>query len=70
MGYSMRTDRYRFTRWQKRADPEDIVAYELYDLENDPQGLVNIAERPESGVVIRELMHLMTASGIGDKRLP
>lgn len=70
MGYSMRTDRYRFTRWQKRADPEKIVAYELYDLENDPQGLVNIAERPESGVVIRELMHLMTASGIGEKRLP
>ena len=48
MGYSMRTDKYRFTSWQKYEDPNDVVAVELYDhssgnktatknLANDPQ---------------------------------
>lgn len=70
MGYSMRTDRYRFTKWQKRDRPDEIVAYELYDLQHDPQGLVNIAGHPESAAAIRELMHLMTTSGIGDRPVP
>ena len=48
MGYSMRTDKYRFTSWQKYENPNEVVAVELYDhssgnkttnrnLANDPQ---------------------------------
>lgn len=43
MGYSMRTERYRFTRWQLCSDPQRVVALELYDHANDPQENVNIA---------------------------
>lgn len=31
MGYSLRTENYRFTRWQKYENPEEVVAIELYD---------------------------------------
>ena len=31
MGYSIRTGNYRFTRWQKYENPDEIVAMELYD---------------------------------------
>ena len=53
MGYSMRTDRYRYTEWQKKGS--DPVAVELYDYRTDPQGNVNIAGLPESRGVVKEL---------------
>lgn len=43
MGYTMRTDRYRYTRWVERKQPEKIVAVELYDHETDPGETTNIA---------------------------
>ncbi len=43
MGYSLRTDRYRYTKWQK-ADGS-VVATELYDLEKDPHSTVNVAAK-------------------------
>lgn len=43
MGYSMRTDRYRFTRWVDRYEPTKVEAVELYDHATDPQENVNIA---------------------------
>ncbi len=42
MGYSMRTDRYRYTEWQHRKTGE-VGATELYDHEADPQENVNLA---------------------------
>jgi len=42
MGYSMRTDRYRYTEWQHRKTG-DVVASELYDHRQDPQENVNLA---------------------------
>lgn len=44
MGRSMRTDRWRLTRW---AEGNKTVATELYDLKNDPAGNVNLAGREE-----------------------
>jgi iduronate 2-sulfatase len=41
MGYSMRTDRYRFTEWQ--VPGTDFRAYELYDHHSDPEENVNLA---------------------------
>lgn len=70
MGYSMRTDRYRFTKWRKKAQPDSIVAYELYDLRNDPQGRVNIAPDAGSSEIIKELSRLMSDAGIGNDIVP
>ncbi len=47
MGYSMRTDRYRYTEWLPR-DGGEPVAVELYDHQVDPQENVNVVGRPEN----------------------
>ncbi|MCU0913490.1 MAG: sulfatase [Planctomycetes bacterium] len=59
MGYSMRTDRYRFTRWLDRNGAE--VAHELYDHQDDPQENANVAERPENKAVVGALTQQMQA---------
>ena len=59
MGYSMRTDRYRLTRWLNRDGSE--AARELYDHQNDPQEDVNIADRPENQALVEELTKQMQA---------
>jgi uncharacterized sulfatase len=43
MGYSVRTERYRYTIWNGGTDGE-----ELYDYENDPRELRNLANDPSS----------------------
>ncbi len=55
MGYSMRTDRYRFTVWVGRADHSQIDAVELYDHQTDPQENVNIAAKPENSALVERL---------------
>lgn len=40
MGYSMRTDRYRYTRWVHRKD-STVVAEEIYDYQIDPEETTN-----------------------------
>jgi iduronate 2-sulfatase len=59
MGYSMRTDRYRLTRWLNRDGSE--MARELYDHQNDPQENVNVAGRPENKALVEELTRQMQA---------
>ncbi len=54
MGYSMRTDRYRYTEWRQR---EEVVGRELYDYQEDPQGNVNVAERTEQAKRVEALQH-------------
>lgn len=53
MGYSMRTDRYRFTRWMNREGEE--IARELYDHQSDPQENVNLADRSDTAQRVAEL---------------
>ena len=53
MGYTMRTDRHRYTEWTKAGS--DPVGVELYDYEKDPQGNVNIAGLPENKELVAEL---------------
>lgn len=55
MGYSMRTDRYRFTAWMHRRDHSKIEAFELYDHRNDPQENTNLADRPENKSLVEQL---------------
>jgi len=56
MGYSMRTDRYRFTIWvdTRNLDTEP-VALELYDHNHDPDENINIAGRPENAKLIKKM---------------
>lgn len=56
MGYSMRTDRYRFTVWVDRKDQTKIEAVELYDQQTDPQENTNIAQHPAQAKVVEQLM--------------
>ena len=48
MGYSVRTDRWRYTRWQQgpQEAPTDVRARELYDLSDGPVATVNLAGQP------------------------
>ena len=55
MGYSMRTDRYRFTQWGNRKDSSKVDAIELYDHQNDPQENTNIANDPASAALVKQL---------------
>ena len=57
MGYSLRTDRYRFTEW--RARNTDFVEYELYDHKVDPDENTNVAGRPEHAELVRRLAKLL-----------
>jgi len=55
MGYSMRTDRYRFTRWVDKKDHSKVDAVELYDHQTDPMEMVNIANDPKNAKLVAEL---------------
>ncbi|MBN2329176.1 MAG: sulfatase [Candidatus Omnitrophica bacterium] len=61
MGYSMRTDRYRYTEWI-RKDVDEPAGVELYDHALDPQENVNIAGRPEEKERILQLGKMLHAS--------
>jgi arylsulfatase A-like enzyme len=56
MGYSMRTDRYRFTVWVDRDDHSKVDAVELYDHEADPLENVNVATAPANATLVKRLM--------------
>ena len=45
MGYSMRTENYRFIVWKDYTDPQaKPIFFELYDHQTDPTETINIAE--------------------------
>ena len=50
MGYSLRTERYRYTMWNQTSEGE-----ELYDYEKDPRELRNLAGDPASGALKKTL---------------
>jgi len=52
MGYSVRTDRYRFTAWYPTARPDSLLATELYDHQADPDEMNNVAALPRYGPVV------------------
>lgn len=55
MGYSMCTERYRFTRWVQRDDHSKVDAVELYDHQTDPQENTNIANAPANKELVAQL---------------
>ena len=58
MGYSLRTDRYRYTRWQQR-DTRQTVAQELYDHQDGVLVTENLAEQSGYTRVVQELDSLL-----------
>jgi arylsulfatase A-like enzyme len=56
MGYSMRTDRYRFTVWVDRDDHTKVDAVELYDHQTDPEENTNVAKDPANAELVKSLM--------------
>ncbi|MEW4528970.1 sulfatase [Maioricimonas sp. JC845] len=60
MGYSMRTDRFRYTEWRGWKDG-NVVARELYDHQSDPGETVNLAGRDEFGPTVRTLQKQLDA---------
>ena len=56
MGYSVRTDRYRFTVWVNRDDHTQVDAIELYDHQTDPQENTNVAKLPANAALVESLM--------------
>jgi arylsulfatase A-like enzyme len=61
MGYSMRTERYRFTQWVDAKDHMKVQAVELYDHQTDPQENTNVAAAPENAALIEKLKKQWTA---------
>lgn len=54
MGYTMRTERFRYTEWQDRKTGE-VMARELYDHEKDPQENINAAAHPQYEQDVKQL---------------
>lgn len=54
-GRSIRTDRYRFTRWTPTKKPSEIAGLELYDHQTDPAENINIANLPENAELVERL---------------
>jgi arylsulfatase A-like enzyme len=46
MGYSVRTDRYRYTEWLN-WETKELAATELYDHQRDPLETRNVADKPD-----------------------
>ena len=65
MGYTMRTDRYRFTMWVHRDDHSQVDAIELYDHQVDPQENNNISGKPENAGLVKDLTAKMKAGWKG-----
>ena len=82
MGYSIRTDRYRYTEWWRTLTTSDTEGYdeiipgatapehvELYDYLTDPGETVNLADNPAYAAIKAELSSCLnagTASRAGD----
>ena len=60
-GYSVRTDRWRYTEWIERATKK-VLARQLYDHHNDPRENTNLAGRSEHAQTIRRLHKILHAA--------
>lgn len=70
MGYTMRTDRYRFTLWEEHGNPAVNRGIELYDHLLDPAENVNIAVHPEQAELVAELTQKLRAGWVAAQPHP
>ncbi len=64
MGYTIRTEHYRYVEWRKRTGGE-VVARELYDHRKDPAEDVNIAGVAENRAIVAQLAKQLSAGWKG-----
>jgi iduronate 2-sulfatase len=64
MGYSVRTERYRYTEWVVKGT-KDVRGSELYDYQTDPQENVNLAVLPEHAALVKRMADLLHAGWRG-----
>jgi arylsulfatase A-like enzyme len=62
VGYSIRTDRYRYTEWVKGSSRK----LELYDHSIDPDETLNVAYQSEYATIRSTLQHALDAGGLVD----
>ena len=60
MGYSIRYENYRFTRWQKYENPQEVVATELYDVSESKAPGANLANKRKYANKLKELNALLS----------
>ncbi|REK06003.1 MAG: DUF4976 domain-containing protein [Planctomycetota bacterium] len=60
VGYSYRTDDYRYTEWRS-VDDGHVMARELYDHRHDPAETANVAGRAEHAETIKDLSAQLSA---------
>ena len=58
MGYSMRTERFRYTEWRDRRSG-NVMARELYDHDKDPHENVNTADKPKYKQDVQRLSRML-----------
>jgi len=58
MGYTMRTERFRYTEWQDRKTKK-VMARELYDHQKDPQENINAVAQPEYSQDVERLARML-----------
>ena len=63
MGYSVRTDRYRYTKWENWETGE-VVATELYDHDADPAESRNVSEDERYSGVSDEMAAILEAGWV------
>jgi hypothetical protein len=61
MGYTMRTDDFRYTEWRNRKNIARVVARELYDHRQDHDENENVAENAAHAKTVQELAEKMRA---------
>ena len=58
MGYSLRTERWRYTEWIDR-NTKTVVARELYDHAKGPFARANVVAKPEHADLVARLAKMM-----------
>ena len=58
MGYSMRTERFRYTEWKDRRTGK-VLARELYDHQKDPQENINAVADPQYRQDVQRLAEML-----------
>jgi arylsulfatase A-like enzyme len=58
LGYSIRTERYRYIEWIDQTNAQ-LVARDLFDFNQDPDGRKNVADDPAYQEIVRDLSILL-----------
>ncbi|MCM8532719.1 MAG: sulfatase [Lentisphaeraceae bacterium] len=67
LGYSFRTERYRYIEWI--SNNGSLAGVDLYDYEKDPNEQENLAKKPEYKSLMKELANLLREEGKGARKL-